>query len=91
MTSMENRVRIHMRYKLQKVNFHILHKSGFQALGYMGEEFMMQMFGKYIEMANSVRLPCHLNLAACMLKKERWEEVVNNCNVVSETKKTQKN
>eukprot|EP00271_Cylindrocystis_brebissonii_P016983 TRINITY_DN4234_c0_g1_i1.p1 TRINITY_DN4234_c0_g1~~TRINITY_DN4234_c0_g1_i1.p1 ORF type:complete len:206 (-),score=54.85 TRINITY_DN4234_c0_g1_i1:358-975(-) len=52
------------------------------ALGFMGDDFMFQMFGKYIAMANAVRFPCHLNLAACALKRGRYEDAISNCSVV---------
>jgi hypothetical protein len=53
-----------------------------QALAFMGDDFMFQLFGKYRDMANAVKNPCHLNLAACMLKLHRFEEVIAHCTVV---------
>lgn len=53
-----------------------------QALAYMGDDFMFQLFGKYLDMANAVKNPCHLNLAACMLKIHRFEEAIGHCSVV---------
>jgi hypothetical protein len=55
---------------------------GLQALAFMGDDFMFQLFGKYRDMANAVKNPCHLNLAACLLKLNRFEEVIGHCTVV---------
>ncbi|KAH8931892.1 hypothetical protein BDL97_19G044500 [Sphagnum fallax] len=52
------------------------------ALAFMGDDFMFQLFGKYRDMANAVKNPCHLNLAACLLKLNRFEEVIGHCTVV---------
>uniref|UniRef100_A0A0D6QY77 peptidylprolyl isomerase n=1 Tax=Araucaria cunninghamii TaxID=56994 RepID=A0A0D6QY77_ARACU len=52
------------------------------ALAYMGDDFMFQLFGKYKDMANAVKNPCHLNMAACLLKLNRYEEVIGQCNMV---------
>lgn len=52
------------------------------ALAYMGDDFMFQLFGKYHDMAIAVKNPCHLNLAACMLKIHRFEEAIGHCSVV---------
>ncbi|GLJ38061.1 hypothetical protein SUGI_0774740 [Cryptomeria japonica] len=52
------------------------------ALAYMGDDFMFQLFGKYKDMANAVKNPCHLNMAACLLKLNRYEDVIGQCNMV---------
>ncbi|GJP31863.1 hypothetical protein CLOM_g15441 [Closterium sp. NIES-68] len=52
------------------------------ALGYMGDEFMMQMFGKYRDMANAVRLPTLLNSAAAHLKLNNYNETIGLCTMV---------
>ncbi|XP_002962267.2 peptidyl-prolyl cis-trans isomerase FKBP42 [Selaginella moellendorffii] len=52
------------------------------ALAYMGDDFMFQLFGKYKDMANAVKNPCHLNMAACLLRLEQYEEAIGQCNVV---------
>eukprot|EP00854_Cymbomonas_tetramitiformis_P017802 gene17802-21199_t len=51
------------------------------ALSYFGESFMFQLEGldKYKNQANAIRLPIHLNLAACHLKKDQFSEVIVNC------------
>eukprot|EP00249_Psilotum_nudum_P013799 c24519_g1_i2 orf=250-1101(+) len=54
------------------------------ALAYMGDDFMFQLFGKYKDMANAVKNPCHLNMAACMLKLNRYDDVIAHCNVARE-------
>lgn len=46
---------------------------------------MFQLFGKYRDMANAVKNPCHLNLAACLLKIHRFEEAIGHCTVVSKS------
>lgn len=53
-----------------------------QALAYMGDDFMFQLFGKYHEMAIAVKNLCHLNLAACMLKIHHFGEAIGHCSVV---------
>lgn len=52
------------------------------ALAYMGDDFMFQLFGKYKDMANAVKNPCHLNMAQCLLKLNRYEEAIGQCNMV---------
>ncbi|KAL3680264.1 hypothetical protein R1sor_023220 [Riccia sorocarpa] len=52
------------------------------ALAYMGDDFMFQLFGKYKDMADAVKTPCHLNMAASMLKLERYEEAIGHCTIV---------
>eukprot|EP00976_Prorocentrum_cordatum_P070185 1179828-Prorocentrum_minimum.AAC.7 len=57
---------------------------GAQALSYFGESFMFQLEGldKYKKQANDIRLPLHLNLAACKLKTKEWDDVVGLCSEV---------
>eukprot|EP00252_Welwitschia_mirabilis_P001541 TRINITY_DN1140_c0_g1_i1.p1 TRINITY_DN1140_c0_g1~~TRINITY_DN1140_c0_g1_i1.p1 ORF type:complete len:372 (+),score=104.82 TRINITY_DN1140_c0_g1_i1:254-1369(+) len=52
------------------------------ALAYLGDDFMFQLFGKYRDMAIAVKNPCHLNLAACLLRLNHYEEAVGHCNMV---------
>ncbi|KAF3963436.1 hypothetical protein CMV_012176 [Castanea mollissima] len=52
------------------------------AIAYMGDDFMFQLFGKYRDMALAVKNPCHLNMAACMIKLKRFEEAIMQCNIV---------
>ncbi|BBN16786.1 hypothetical protein MPTK1_7g09270 [Marchantia polymorpha subsp. ruderalis] len=52
------------------------------ALAYMGDDFMFQLFGKYKDMADAVKTPCHLNMAASLLKLERYEEAIGHCTIV---------
>lgn len=52
------------------------------AIAYMGDDFMFQLFGKYRDMALSVKNPCHLNMAACLIKQKRYEEAIGQCTVV---------
>ncbi|KAL5981406.1 Peptidyl-prolyl cis-trans isomerase fkbp42 [Asimina triloba] len=52
------------------------------AIAYMGDDFMFQLFGKYRDMALAVKNPCHLNMAACMIKLKRYEEAIGQCSIV---------
>ncbi|WOH14677.1 hypothetical protein DCAR_0934197 [Daucus carota subsp. sativus] len=52
------------------------------AIAYMGDDFMFQLFGKYQDMAMAVKNPCHLNMAACMIKLKRYEEAIEHCSIV---------
>lgn len=54
-----------------------------QAIAYMGDDFMFQLFGKYRDMALSVKNPCHLNMAACLIKLKRYDEAIAHCGIVS--------
>lgn len=53
-----------------------------QAIAYMGDDFMFQLFGKYRDMALAVKNPCHLNMAACFIKLKRYEEAIGQCSIV---------
>ena len=44
---------------------------------------MFQLFGKYRDMALAVKNPCHLNMAACLIKLKRYEEAIVQCSIVS--------
>ncbi|CAN1132620.1 Peptidyl-prolyl cis-trans isomerase FKBP42 [Linum perenne] len=52
------------------------------AIAYMGDDFMFQLFGKYREMALAVKNPCHLNMAACLIKLKRYDEAIAQCSIV---------
>ncbi|CAH9088190.1 unnamed protein product [Cuscuta europaea] len=52
------------------------------AIAYMGDDFMFQLFGKYRDMALAVKNPCHLNIAQCFLKLNRYEEAIGQCSIV---------
>lgn len=43
---------------------------------------MFQLFGKYQDMAVAVKNPCHLNMAACLIKLMRYEEAIAHCSAV---------
>lgn len=43
---------------------------------------MFQLYGKYHDMAIAVKHPCHLNLAACLLKIHKFDEAIGQCAVV---------
>ncbi|KAK2967629.1 hypothetical protein RJ640_030500 [Escallonia rubra] len=52
------------------------------AIAYMGDDFMFQLYGKYQDMALAVKSPCHLNMAACLIKLKRYEEAIAQCTMV---------
>lgn len=52
------------------------------AIAYMGDDFMFQLFGKYRDMALAVKNPCHLNIAACLIKLRRYDEAIGHCSIV---------
>ncbi|KAL8260221.1 hypothetical protein R6Q59_028174 [Mikania micrantha] len=52
------------------------------AIAYMGDDFMFQLFGKYQDMALAVKNPCHLNIAACLIKLKRYEEAIAQCSII---------
>ncbi|CAA0833364.1 Peptidyl-prolyl cis-trans isomerase FKBP42 [Striga hermonthica] len=52
------------------------------AIAYLGDDFMFQLFGKYRDMALAVKNPCHLNMAACLIKCKRYEEAIAQCGIV---------
>lgn len=43
---------------------------------------MFQLFGKFRDMALAVKNPCHLNMAACLIKLTRYEEAIAQCSIV---------
>ncbi|KAF9665707.1 hypothetical protein SADUNF_Sadunf16G0151600 [Salix dunnii] len=51
------------------------------AIAYLGDDFMFQLFGKYRDMALAVKNPCHLNMAACLIKLKRHEEAIAQCTI----------
>ncbi|XP_022733001.1 peptidyl-prolyl cis-trans isomerase FKBP42-like [Durio zibethinus] len=53
------------------------------AIAYMGDDFMFQLFGKYRDMALAAKNPCHLNIAACVVKLKRYEEAIGHRSIVS--------
>ncbi|KAF9592731.1 hypothetical protein IFM89_017301 [Coptis chinensis] len=53
-----------------------------EAIAYMGDDFMFQLMGKYRDMALAVKNPCHLNIAACLIKLKRYEEAIPQCSIV---------
>ncbi|KAK9820125.1 hypothetical protein WJX72_006361 [[Myrmecia] bisecta] len=52
------------------------------ALSYLNEDFMMQLDGFYLEKANDVKLPIHLNMAACQIKLGDYQTAIHNCSEV---------
>lgn len=68
--------------RLDTPNDGIVLLSLFQAVAYMGDDFMFQLFGKYRDMALAVKNPCHLNMAACLIKQKRFDEAIAQCSIV---------
>ncbi|KAJ9533675.1 hypothetical protein QJQ45_026732 [Haematococcus lacustris] len=52
------------------------------ALSYLDEDFMMQLEGFYEDKANEVKVPIHLNMAACQLRIKDYHTAVYNCSEV---------
>ncbi|EPS72809.1 hypothetical protein M569_01946, partial [Genlisea aurea] len=52
------------------------------AIAYLGDDFMFQLFGKYRDTALAVKNPCHLNMAACLIKLKRYDEAIAQCGIV---------
>lgn len=53
-----------------------------QVIAYMGDDLIFQLVGKYRDMTLAVKNPCHLNMAACLIKLNRYEEAIGQCNIV---------
>jgi len=60
------------------------------AMSYFGESFMFQLEGldKYKKIANDIRLPLLLNLAACKLHHKEWHQVIALCSGVLEVEES---
>lgn len=52
------------------------------ALSYIDEDFMMQLDGFHLEQAEKVKLPIHLNMAACQIKIGDYNTAAYNCSEV---------
>lgn len=52
------------------------------ALSYVNEDFLVQLEGPHAERAHTLRLPIHLNMAACQLRLQDWQGAVWNCSQV---------
>ena len=53
------------------------------ALSYINEDFMVQLEGPHADRAHGVRLPIHLNMAACQIRLADWHGAVWNCSQVA--------
>eukprot|EP00955_Chlamydomonas_euryale_P116728 366436-Chlamydomonas_euryale.AAC.13 len=53
-----------------------------QALSYMDEDFLMQCEGFYLDKAHEVKMPVHLNMAACQLQLGDFNTAIYNCGEV---------
>lgn len=51
-------------------------------LSYLNEDLLMQLEGPHLDMANCVRLPILLNMAACHLRLKDWNAAVGTCSQV---------
>lgn len=56
--------------------------SGVQALSYLDEDFLMQCEGRYLDKAHEVKVPIHLNMAACQIQLGDCNTAVYNCSEV---------
>lgn len=54
-----------------------------QALSYLDEDFLFQLEGMYLDKAHEVKLPVHLNMAACQLQTGDYQTAIYNCTEVS--------
>ena len=54
------------------------------ALTCVDESFMLQLEGFFLDQANLVKAPIHLNMAACQLALRDWATCVHNCGEVME-------
>jgi len=52
------------------------------ALSYMDEDFLMQCEGFYLDKAHEVKMPVHLNMAACQLQLGDFNTAIYNCGEV---------
>ncbi len=53
-----------------------------QALSYLDEDVMMQLEGHYLDQAHAVKVPIHLNMAACQLRIGDNNTAIYNCTEV---------
>ncbi|KAL5708197.1 Peptidyl-prolyl cis-trans isomerase fkbp42 [Ranunculus cassubicifolius] len=53
-----------------------------KVLAYLGDTLVANSSHKHREMVLGVKIPCHLNIAACFLKLKRYEETINHSNFV---------
>ena len=53
-----------------------------QALSYLDEDFLFQLEGMYLDKAHEVKLPVHLNMAACQLQTGDYQTAIYNCTEV---------
>lgn len=52
------------------------------ALSFLDEDFLMQLDGPFLDKAIDVKLPVHLNMAACQIKSGDYHTAIYNCNQV---------
>ncbi|GAX84618.1 hypothetical protein CEUSTIGMA_g12039.t1 [Chlamydomonas eustigma] len=52
------------------------------SLSYLDEDFLMQLEGLYLDKAHEVKVPVHLNMAACQLQIEDYHTAIYNCSEV---------
>ncbi len=53
------------------------------ALSYVDEDFLMQLEGRHLTQAQAIKIPIHLNMAACQLREGDPHTAVFNCSEVS--------
>ena len=52
------------------------------ALSYVDEDFMMQLEGRHLNSAQAIKIPIHLNMAACQLREQDPQTAAFNCSEV---------
>jgi hypothetical protein len=68
--------------EVSRMLFSLVSVSLLQALSYLDEDFMYQLEGIYLDKANEVKLPVHLNMAACQLQIGDYHTAIYNCSEV---------
>lgn len=52
------------------------------SLSYLDEDFMFQLEGRYLEKAEEIKIPIHLNMAAAQIKINDYNTAIYNCSQV---------
>ena len=54
-----------------------------QSLSYLDEDFMFQLEGRYLDKAEEIKIPIHLNMAAAQIKISDYNTAIYNCSQAS--------
>ena len=52
------------------------------SLSYLDDDMLMQLEGDYLDKAHSLKIPVHLNMAACQLQTGDYNTAIYNCSEV---------